>query len=79
MQVVSRNARWRASNTNKVVLMWTKDWADRQMGGILKSNDGRTVAAKFSTSNGAIGVIAHYGVPAPRRVDQYEGTKRSSD
>ena len=72
VQVVSRNARWRASNTDKVVLMWTKDWADRQMGGILKSNDGRTVAAKFSTSNGAIGVIAHYGVPAPKRVERDE-------
>ena len=69
VQVVSRNARWRASNTDKVVLMWKKDWADRQMGGILKSEDGRTVAARFSTSNGAIGVVAHYGVPAPKRVE----------
>ena len=57
---------WRRYGNDKVALLWRQKWEDRRWGRPVLSEDGRTVGAVFSTRNGKVGVINHWGHPAPQ-------------
>ena len=68
-----QDTEWRLHHTEHVTLGWSQGWDDRRVGKLITSPDRRTVAAVFSTSQGNVAVVGHYGMASPRTARHGEG------
>ena len=62
----SHRTSWCWWHTEYVALIWDEWWDDRRLGQPEISPDRRTISVSFSSPQGKILVVAHYGVPAPK-------------